>query len=46
MDFPQLTLSLPNGHVESVMKAQSTHVIKYYNFLLASKKLLLIVETM
>ncbi len=32
MDFPQLTISLPNGHVESMMKAQSTHVIKFYNF--------------
>jgi len=41
-----LPCHLPHGHVEFVMKAQSTHVIKFYNFLPAFKKLLLIVETM
>jgi len=46
MDFPQLTMSLPDGHVESVMKVQSTHVIEFYNFWPASKELLLIVESM
>jgi hypothetical protein len=46
MDFPQLTMSLPDGDVEFVMKAQSTHVIKFYNFSPASKELLLTVETM
>ncbi len=46
MDFPQLTMSLPDGHVESVMKARSTHVIKFYKFWPASKELLLTVETM
>jgi hypothetical protein len=46
MDFPQLTMSLLDGHVESMMKARSTHVIKFYKFWPASKELLLTVETM
>jgi hypothetical protein len=46
MDFPQLTMSLLDGHVEFVMKAQSTHVIKIYNFWPASKELLLTMKTM
>jgi hypothetical protein len=46
LDFPQLTVSLLDGHEEFVMKAQSTHVIKFYNFWPASKELLLTVETM
>jgi hypothetical protein len=46
LDFPQLTMFLLDGHEESVMKAQSTHVIKFYNFWLASKELLLTMETM
>jgi hypothetical protein len=46
MDFPHVTMSLPDGHVESMMKARSTHVIKFYKFWPASKELLLTVETM
>jgi hypothetical protein len=39
-------MSLSDGHVEFVMKAQSTLVTKFYNFWHASKEILLIVETM
>jgi hypothetical protein len=46
MDFPLLGISLPDGQVEFVMKLQSTHVIKFYNFWFDSKELLLIVENM
>jgi len=46
MYFPQLTMSLLDGHVEFVMKVQFTHDIKFYNFWLASKELLLTMETM